>query len=114
MWIEIGNSLDSEIITTSLPTRECGLKLLELMPRLSALLVTPYAGVWIEIARVNAAAQCVTKSLPTRECGLKFHRFYCHRKSRCVTPYAGVWIEISSLLLSQTKPMRHSLRGSVD
>ena len=34
--------------------------------------VTPYAGVWIEIARVNAAAQCVT-----------------------VTPYAGVWIEIA-------------------
>ena len=26
VWIEIGNSLDSGIITTSLPTRECGLK----------------------------------------------------------------------------------------
>ena len=55
----------------SLPTRECGLKFLlfdEVKPKH---LVTPYAGVWIEI----------------------FVVLILKRRSN-VTPYAGVWIEI--------------------
>ena len=57
------------------------------------MLVTPYAGVWIEII-LDKSVPDPKKSLPTRECGLKYyyhvHNYYRHD----VTPYAGVWIEI--------------------
>ena len=53
--------------------------------------VTPYAGVWIEIARAFDAY-----------------------KKMSVTPYAGVWIEIPALLRLKDCYTRHSLRGSVD
>ena len=53
----------------SLPTRECGLKS-HLQEVLSDLIVTPYAGVWIEIFGALPVIVAVA-SLPTRECGLK-------------------------------------------
>ena len=52
--------------------------------------VTPYAGVWIEIS-IRNIIDVLTTSLPTRECGLKY------KYSRCNV------IAVS-----------HSLRGSVD
>ena len=53
-------------------------------------MVTPYAGVWIEIFS-DIVNDKDNTSLPTRECGLKFHvNFYL--------PFRH----------------RHSLRGSVD
>ena len=34
-------------------------------------MVTPYAGVWIEILVTSVVFANMTTSLPTRECGLK-------------------------------------------
>ena len=75
----------------SLPTRECGLKSMLLVEVSPSIDVTPYAGVWIEIA--NEEVQKI---------------------SIAVTPYAGVWIEINWILFAIYKFIRHSLRGSVD
>ena len=58
----------------SLPVRECGLKLLPLVTLLIIPVVTPCAGVWIEMMLSIATAL----TLP-------------------VTPCAGVWIEIVCL-----------------
>ena len=55
----------------SLPTRECGLKSIIVLVFADRKLVTPYAGVWIEISIESITAVLIT-----------------------VTPYAGVWIEI--------------------
>ena len=52
--------------------------------------VTPYAGVWIEIS-ICAVMERLTLSLPTRECGLKSDSGTDHKWRRS-----------------------HSLRGSVD
>ena len=53
--------------------------------------VTPFAGVWIEIA-----------------CGVSVY------ESAVVTPFAGVWIEIYGGGKSNIVQISHSLRGSVD
>ena len=53
-------------------------------------LVTPYAGVWIEMTQ-NYLLRTGNMSLPTRECGLKY-------KDTCLTAWS----------------VCHSLRGSVD
>ena len=58
----------------SLPSRECGLKLFLSYQKLTMPVVTPFAGVWIEIPR--SFDKCIFI---------------------IVTPFAGVWIEISSL-----------------
>ena len=98
-------------------------------------MVTPYAGVWIEIT-IAAAVFGRIWSLPTRECGLKFIRNRQQHEPVLVTPYAGVWIEIIyavgmtyscvtslptrecglKLLFASAERtfLRHSLRGSVD
>ena len=55
---------------TSLPTRECGLKLFDSKKEANRYMVTPYAGVWIEIAYSLVPDRWLW-SLPTRECGLK-------------------------------------------
>ena len=49
VWIEISNIIKSPNGSTSLPTRECGLKFHETFKILCESIVTPYAGVWIEI-----------------------------------------------------------------
>ena len=54
-------------------------------------MVTPYAGVWIEMD----SCLCWIRSVP-------------------VTPYAGVWIEIYFISCYEFNHMCHSLRGSVD
>ena len=97
--------------------------------------VTPFAGVWIEI--ISDWENNKNKpSLPSRECGLKFVNLYCHLfptlvtpfagvwieiediekmvKTTLVTPFAGVWIEITSLSHFVIGRSGHSLRGSVD
>ena len=50
VWIEI-DTYPSETIEPymSLPTRECGLKCMNITDLLPLRTVTPYAGVWIEI-----------------------------------------------------------------
>ena len=58
------------------------------------MLVTPFAGVWIEISLTSRTRNCRMSSLPLRECGLKSEQRYKHRRMVQVTPFAGVWIEI--------------------
>ena len=48
-------------------------------------MVTPFAGVWIEIWKGSAHLSIPTESLPSRECGLKspdkqpaYTRQFCH------------------------------------
>ena len=55
-------------------------------------MVTPYAGVWIEIQKKPMLMVTRTK----------------------VTPYAGVWIEIRIDSVRCVTLTGHSLRGSVD
>ena len=57
---------------SSLPSRECGLKFYEKDGESGLWLVTPFAGVWIEIPqRANLRGDFM--SLPSRECGLKYY-----------------------------------------
>ncbi len=59
-------------------------------------MVTPLAGVWIEMfTSLTPAASC-SWSLPLRECGLKFNEEICPASAASVTPLAGVWIEIEA------------------
>ena len=61
------------------------------MVRQSVIIVTPLAGVWIEIARhADSTAVCI------------------------VTPLVGVWIEIHSHLSQPDQRRCHSPCGSVD
>ena len=102
----------------SLPSRECGLKSNVVWKAFGVFLVTPFAGVWIEIwlAEQNRKESIVTPfagvwiemprktaflvwklSLPSRECGLKCDSQGITSCSVGVTPFAGVWIEITML-----------------
>ena len=58
------------ISTMSLPSRECGLKLGVENDKDVKVMVTPFAGVWIEIAE-STGRRAGDRSLPSRECGLK-------------------------------------------
>ena len=69
----------------------------------SRLIVTPYAGVWIEILYMRLIILIQLVSLPTRECGLKYGVAGRPTRGILVTPYAGVWIEIQ--LVSEIKRM---------
>ena len=55
----------------SLPSRECGLKFVALGTEDQPHIVTPLAGVWIEMPFCCALASQTYASLPSRECGLK-------------------------------------------
>ena len=55
----------------SLPLRECGLKWSAALKMIQKSLVTPLAGVWIEIPGIGCH-RIPVMSLPLRECGLKF------------------------------------------
>ena len=55
----------------SLPLRECGLKCQWIEQEDKLVIVTPLAGVWIEINIKNKKGD-IKKSLPLRECGLKY------------------------------------------
>ena len=102
---------------SSLPSRECGLKFSAIAYLKGMHDVTPFAGVWIEIAirtifdskccRSLPSRECGLKylsyllcfilwpSLPSRECGLKSVPFVLLLSPFVVTPFAGVWIEIT-------------------
>ena len=56
--------------------------------------VTPLAGVWIEITEHEAQLSAL-QSLPLRECGLKSSSIPGSHYRYPVTPLAGVWIEIT-------------------
>ena len=57
-------------------------------------MVTPYAGVWIEIARINSV---FSFNVVTPYAGVWIemrNSFLTYQQGIYVTPYAGVWIEI--------------------
>ena len=76
----------------SLPSRECGLKYVHISCYIQ-LVVTPFAGVWIEIL-ISISPHRPLVSLPSRECGLKYLTEWDDGESPYVTPFAGVWIEM--------------------
>ena len=100
------------------------------------MIVTPFAGVWIEIYVQLGRQNGKSLSLPSRECGLKYSLRSVHMQTANVTPFAGVWIEMCSgsgmrtvILVTPfagvwieiipeavtcSQDWRHSLRGSVD
>ena len=80
-----------ESLPVSLPVRECGLKSLRHRAAQHNHIVTPRAGVWIEI-RNRAVSTNV----------------------EVVTPRAGVWIEILPCVMDLLRLMGHSPCGSVD
>ena len=118
VWIEILELIWWFLHLTSLPLRECGLKLFLQKRKRQDGSVTPLAGVWIEIIKTTTstifywrhspcgsvdwntprviASPIPTMSLPLRECGLKSFRDWTCKKGATVTPLAGVWIEIES------------------
>ena len=56
--------------------------------------VTPCAGVWIEIT-IDHLSCPHAQSLPVRECGLKYFVLLHVLSAHLVTPCAGVWIEMA-------------------
>ena len=120
---------------SSLPTRECGLKYqnTHLWPLLYSRhslrgsvdwnrkiwqllpwgIVTPYAGVWIEI-EITPYISSRSESLPTRECGLKY--YYNTIENMLTSSHSlrgsvdwNFWVQVHVHGAG-----RHSLRGSVD
>ena len=94
MWIEIEKLQVLFRCLQSLPTRECGLKFVKCQKWSEQVLVTPYAGVWIEILRnLNVTKRtCVT---PYAGVWIEINKHLDIQDSCIVTPYAGVWIEIA-------------------
>ena len=97
----------------SLPSRECGLKLLDQGMNKITQGVTPLAGVWIEISLLKRA---IFVLLVTPLAGVWIEIVYLggdYGPSK-VTPLAGVWIEIPSGIWGILNTGCHSPRGSVD
>ena len=97
MWIEIGIDCNTSAPLSSLPSRECGLKLLFYGNILPSIKVTPFAGVWIEIVDKSAIkAICFVTPFAGVWIEILISKYFA--RSAKVTPFAGVWIEISSFL----------------
>ena len=75
--------------------------------------VTPFAGVWIEIAKLQKRRNSI-RVTPFAGVWIEIVLLTAHRSDRLVTPFAGVWIEMLDCLRLQWRLPRHSLRGSVD
>ena len=87
--------------SASLPSRECVLKFLYRYIATIPPIVTPFAGVWIEIS-ICRIISLASLSLPSRECGLKSADLPIRSGCPSVTPFAGVWIEIRPVLCIST------------
>ena len=112
MWIEIyfiGTIYHTDIVT---PLAGVWIEILDELQRMRrALAVTPLAGVWIEILRSSFSLIGTEMSLPLRECGLKLIMYSCTMQKQKVTPLAGVWIEIVPFVANkQRKRMSLPLR----
>ena len=77
----------------SLPSWECGLKLIcEIVSRLETK-VTPFVGVWIEIP-LGADRHRTAPVTPFVGVWIEISVLFDLRHCRIVTPFVGVWIEI--------------------
>ena len=77
----------------SLPSRERGLKSIDMDLALIIDDVAPLAGAWIEIEKEKISIQ-QQLSLPSRERGLKLVITKIGKNPIRVAPLAGAWIEI--------------------
>ena len=71
MWIEIGKSVDTAQNYIVTPYAGVWIEISLLNPFSISGNVTPYAGVWIEM-HMQISQVIYNLSLPTRECGLKY------------------------------------------
>ena len=71
MWIEIGKSVDTAQNYIVTPYAGVWIEILYWSRVLVTITVTPYAGVWIEM-HMQISQVIYNLSLPTRECGLKY------------------------------------------
>ena len=77
----------------SLPSRECGLKFANTVHGYILLLVTPFAGVWIEMEQRRK--QLTISSRHSLRGSVDWNKGFIPKGSCIgVTPFAGVWIEI--------------------
>ena len=84
-----------------------------MMNKVFLLVVTPFAGVWIEIHNGREVWPHLTVT-PFAGVWIEIATAWSLSFELIVTPFAGVWIEIQRRLRSILTEPRHSLRGSVD
>ena len=97
-------------IPESLPLRECGLKSYIIITFQCHIVVTPLAGVWVEISVIGLSFgnERVT---PLAGVWVEIAFTTIYSPGSLVTPLAGVWVEISmlcnaGLLLAGSLPLR--------
>ena len=97
VWIEISNPNFSRIFAPSLPSWECGLKLLGNCANHVTMLSLPSWECGLKYLLI-LKYYIPYSSLPSWECGLKYTCGECQLYALYVTPFVGVWIEIVSRL----------------
>ena len=112
-WIEILNLLRKASRSSSLPTRERGLKYCSPSDLMGWTDVAPYTGAWIEIdfhsTRVSHRGVA-----PYTGAWIEITLIAAASLSSCVAPYTGAWIEIMAGLARGIDANSRSLHGSVD
>ena len=98
MWIEIACRFPGHPYHLVTPLAGVWIEIFWPLHLIQRILVTPLAGVWIEIHNQTRLLCLFQKSLPLRECGLKYRGYRVLSAENAVTPLAGVWIEIRFLL----------------
>ncbi len=76
-------------------------------------MVTPFAGVWIEILR-SAISCAFLRVTPFAGVWIEILSKPVVFVAGSVTPFAGVWIEINLGAIEAARKTRHPLRGGVD
>ena len=109
----MSKSLRKSTDRKSLPSWECGLKLLFRLLMIKRFCHSLRGSVDWNDYSYNAICFSVL-SLPSWECGLKCNLSELLWFPTRVTPFVGVWIEIEVRRREWEKCRSHSLRGSVD
>ncbi len=99
MWIEILSAFAISCDTLSLPLRECGLKYSVNRCLTGENIVTPFAGVWIEILK-NVMEFIYREVTPFAGVWIEIEKVIYRKCASFVTPFAGVWIEIPPSVLT--------------
>ena len=93
VWIEIHSSAPAPSSHQSLPSWECGLKLITVKRNLWYVTSLPSRECGLKLHGIFWVGEIIT-SLPSRECGLKYVLGGLPFFVDLVTPFLGVWIEI--------------------
>ena len=91
-------------------SRVCGLKFRSYHPN-QYIRVTPFTGVWVEIARISAI---MSENVVTPFTGVwvEIGKLSIQADYTNVTPFTGVWVEISKVINS-LKTRGHTFHGCV-